>query len=844
VVCYLSVALPLPVHKLFTYRYEFDGQDARTLAGCRALVPFGKRMLTGVITGLSTEPGGPGIKAITELLDEKPVFTQPLLQFTRWVAEYYLCSWGEVLKAALPQGMTPQSVMNVRLLHMPPPAEMEKMRSRAPKRAALLQALHQHNGPLTVVYLERLLQSATVADQLDALERSGLIECIRFVEQDARPRMQKMVSIPDILMSDKDILRTALDTLDKSAPRQAQLLSHIYLQMLQQNQPLPLAAMLQETKTTSAVADGLIRKNLLICSEEPAPIVEQETDFSLARTNEAHLPLTTEQEHALRKIAAAMEPDSQHKNRTFLLHGITGSGKTLVYIHAIRMALAQGKNSVLLVPEISLTPQLTDRFRAAFGNEIAILHSRMNNAERFAHWRKIQRGEARIVIGARSAIFAPFPAGSLALIIVDEEHEASYKQESPAPRYNARDCAVVRGNIEGAVVVLGSATPSMESMYNAVNGKYHLLEIHGRADGASLPRLRSIHSAQERRKGMMQGSFSNELLFAIADRVLRREGIILFHNRRGFARFQECADCSTVPMCKNCSVALTLHKNAGMLRCHYCGYATQAIHICSVCGSTELLEIGAGTQKIEEELEKLLLDKGIKASIQRMDLDTTAGKGAHRRILQDFHQGKTDILVGTQMVAKGLDFERVTLVGVIDADQQLFMPDFRASERTFQLLTQVAGRAGRGRDLPGEFILQTSHPEHQAILAALSGHYDHFYADEIQTRRESGYPPFTRFIRIEFSGLDEQKVHQHAHWFAGLLPAHEQAFQRVGPAVPTIARLRAQYRRLIILKGHKMSDPTGEKVRSVLRHALQVYQQKYASSSVKMYIDIDSFTAL
>jgi primosomal protein N' (replication factor Y) len=445
------------------------------------------------------------------------------------------------------------------------------------------------------------------------------------------------------------------------------------------------------------------------------------------------------------------------------------------------------------------------------------------------------------VIGARSALFAPFRDGRLGLIIVDEEHESSYKQESPAPRYNARDFAVVRGNIEHIVTVLGSATPSMESMFNAQHGKYHYLHISSRADGATLPELQLIDIREHRKAGTLHGSFSEEMLQAIIQRVIKKEGIILFHNRRGFARFQECPDCGHIPMCKNCSVSLTLHKLSGMLRCHYCGYAERSMHSCSVCGGTDINEPGIGTQKVEEELQELLKSRGLKVVIERMDLDTMSKKGEHRRILTAFSKKEIDIMIGTQMVAKGLDFPHVSMVGIIDADHQLFMPDFRSSERTFQLLTQVAGRAGRSGHLQGKVLLQTSHPEHQSILATMTGSYELFYNDELQSRKDALYPPYSRIVTIECSGPDEYAVHESAAVIAQLLPTKGQPFFILGPSIPFIAKLKAQYRRVIVLKGNKNEDPSGEILRTVLKKAMHIYAVQHAKKSVKVTIDIDAY---
>lgn len=838
-VSYLSIALPLPVQKVFTYRYE-HAQNPEKLIGCRALVPFGKRILTGVVVSAG-EPVH-GMKDIIEILDDNPFFTASMLSLTRKMSEYYMCSWGEALKAGIPRGMTPQSVMQVELVNPPTAEELLAMKKRAPKRAALLEILMDHSGALTEVYLEKMLKTGSVSDQLDALETSGVIITRRNVEKSATLKIRSMIYVSESLMQDDKALQKVLGELDASSPKQASIVSHVYLHQSRHKSGVPMQVLKDALNLGSLSSiQTLCSKGILIHKKEEYIPETAELKDSLARRDESLLPMTIEQEHAHGLIHSALH---QKESKTFLLHGITGSGKTLVYIQAIRSALALDKDCLLLVPEISLTPQLVDRFTATFGDQIAVLHSKMTNQERYEHWRKIRNGNARIVIGARSALFAPFGEGRLGLIIVDEEHESSYKQEAPSPRYNARDFAVVRGSIEGIVTILGSATPSLESMYNAQQGKYHYLHISSRADGAELPKIHCIDIREHRKKGSMHGSFSEDLLQAITNCVIKKEGVILFHNRRGFARFQECLDCGHIPMCKHCSVSLTLHKNSGMLRCHYCGYAEKSMHSCTVCGGVDIKEAGSGTQKVEEELLELLSIRGIKSNIERMDLDTTSKKGEHRRILTAFAKKDIDILIGTQMVAKGLDFPHVSLVGIIDADHQLFMPDFRASERTFQLLTQVSGRAGRTGALQGKVLLQTAHPEHQSIIASLAGSYELLYADELQIRKDALYPPFSRIVTIECAGPDEYAVHESAKTIASLLPTVNVPYELMGPTVPFIAKLKSQYRRILVLKGKKHEDPSGEIMRRFLKKALGIYAEHHAKNTVKVTLDVDAYHSI
>jgi primosomal protein N' (replication factor Y) len=429
------------------------------------------------------------------------------------------------------------------------------------------------------------------------------------------------------------------------------------------------------------------------------------------------------------------------------------------------------------------------------------------------------------------------------LIIVDEEHESSYKQDSPSPRYNARDTAVMRAKLCEIPVVLGSATPSLESRYNAGIGRYKLLEITHRADSAVLPQIMIVDSIIAKKAGQMNGQFSKPLLLEIEERLTRKEGVILFQNRRGYASLLECQDCGFIPMCKNCDVSLTYHKNKHQLRCHYCGYSIDSFKACPTCGHPEISELGSGTQRIEDDLFDILTADGFSPVIQRVDLDSTMRKGSLRRIFHAFANGEIDILVGTQMVAKGLDFERVTLVGVINADMQLFLPDFRAVERTFQLLTQVSGRSGRSGSKPGEVVIQTAHPKNPAIAATLSNSYKMFYENEIYNRKKLGYPPFSRFIHVEFSGKNEKKVEDISLLYFNLIPNHDSII-KMGPSIPLISKLKNNYRRYIIIKNNKEKDVSGKTLRNVIKYVQGQYDSKYSTASVRVTINVDSFNSL
>jgi len=830
----VNIAIPVPLDRLFSYKINWEG-DIKQLVGSRVLVPFGKRAMTGVIIEENTNPDSNiKIKEIIELIDSEPAFTGNLLELTKWVSEYYLVPWGIVLKAALPAGMSPKTLLKISLIKELDKDDVERLSGQSEKRRMFLNYLLQHEEPVSLAYLKKRLKMPYLSDYLESLAENGIIRIDTGLTKTAKIKKQKGVILASEFFNDEDKLRNLLDELDKNKPKHSLIIGNVYLAQSKGIVP-KMSTLLKELKLSQSNINTLAKKGVL-------EIVDIEVDRSLtdedllAERDESKLQLTEEQEYCLNEIKKAID---KKDNKPILIHGVTGSGKTLIYIHAITHVIEEGKNVLLLVPEISLTPQLIDRFSNVFGNSIVALHSRMSDGERFDAWRLIRKGEKRIIIGARSAVFAPVQ--NTGLIIVDEEHEPSYKQDTPAPRYNARDTAVLRAKLEDIPVILGSATPSLESMYNAETGKYRLLEIKKRADGATMPEILVVDKINASKAGQFSGSLSKHLIEEIEEKLENKEGIIIFQNRRGFASFLECPDCGYIPECKNCSVSLTYHKKRNQLRCHYCGYTISAHRSCPACGYSELKEYGFGTQRIEDELSDILKKDGYNPVIQRVDLDSTGKKGSLRKIFTAFIAGEIDILVGTQMVAKGLDFERVTLVGVVNADLQMFLPDFRATERTFQLLTQVAGRSGRSGGKPGKVLIQTAHPRHLALRAVLASSYDLFYKNELANRRELNYPPFVRFVVIEFSGKNENTVERKAIQFLKLI-SQDRAYQISGVTQPFIAKLQNKYRRMIIIKGYKTKDRSGNILRNNLRKASEVYAAKYATSAVHIKIDVDAYS--
>ena len=721
----VDVALPLPLEQTFTYRVPPALRRTAEVGG-RAVVPFRGRSLTGVIV----EEGGPAdefdggfqLKDLSRLLDERPALPEGVLRLTRWMARYYVCSWGEALSAALPPGG--QDV--------------------TPKRKRCLRLAAEHRTPEAARALRGDVRGDKQQATLDALAR--------FLEA------------------------------GEEAPARAEVG--------------------RRAEASSSTLRSLVEKGLV---EE----CEREVRRSPFDENSEPPPppdhtLTDDQQEALDAVQGTVRDGGY---QTFLLHGVTGSGKTEVYIAALKAALAQGRSGLVLVPEIALTPQTVRRFRAHFPGQVAVLHSQMSRGERFDTWRSLREGRYNVAVGPRSAVLAPLT--DVGLIVVDEEHETSYKQHDPAPRYHARDVAVMRASMEGAACVLGSATPSLESKRNADTGKYALLELPERVptgdDGppATLPEVRILDLTRERKKPGFTGALSVPLQEAIQQRLDRGEQTILLQNRRGFAPVVECTDCGFAPRCPNCAVSLTYHRSNRRLRCHYCGHAQRLPERCPSCvnGDGSLAQLGTGTQRVETELAEAFPQ----AQIARMDRDTTTRKGAHARLLKQFRTGEADVLLGTQMIAKGLDFGGVTLVGVISADTGLLFPDFRAEEHTFQLLMQVAGRAGRA-DRPGEVLLQTRNPDHPALQCAARHDYDGFARQTLEEREALGYPPFGRVTALEFRGPERERAMELAEaWTRALRQRAPDWLDVLGPEPAAVSRVRGQHRFRTLLKAPSSS---------------------------------------
>jgi len=796
-----QVVFPHPPAGHFTY--SVPSRFRHTLApGCRVVVPLGRRRVTGFVVAFCEKPDFKTIKAIEDVLDDTPLLEEDLMALSAWMAEYYLCGWGEVIRTALPPGMMKKE----RLLVAPGD---ENDAGDAETRALL--TLLAEKGPLYADQLRRRLKMPLPRHRLNRWAAEGLITLTPVMEE-AQARIQTEAHYALAKAVDAETLQA----MRKKAPRQAYVLETL----MGATHALPRP----DIDVAATVLNRLEETGWIVRDEREK--IRNPYDPDRVKPMQP-VTLTDEQTTALTQINRAGE---SQQFATFLLHGVTGSGKTQVYIEALRETLKRGQGALVLIPEIALTPQAVERYQGAFGDQVAVLHSRMSIGERYDAWRELRRGRYRIALGPRSAVFAP--VNNLGLVVVDEEHDGSYKQVDPAPRYHARDVAIVRAKLASARVILGSATPSLESYFNTDQGKYSLIEMKQRIDNVAMPLVRILDRSKlepwdENRV------FDARLIKAMTERIAHGEQVILLQNRRGFATYLRCGSCGTVENCPHCDISLTFHQNDGWMRCHYCGYQKRAANTCTECGEPTLKFRGVGTQRVEEDLAAAL--PGVKTI--RMDQDTTQHKGAHERLLSAFERREADVLIGTQMVAKGHDFPGVHLVGIISADTGLHFPDFRAGERTFQLLTQTAGRAGR-RDRQGQVFVQTQYAGHPVLDFAKEHDYNAFYAYEIAQRKELGYPPWGRVAMMRFRGVEEQKVALAADRFRQQLPRCP-GVDILGPVPSPLAKLQNQYRYQIIFRSRRSDDPSGRRIRQLLRDGIRRYNSNGRIEGVATAVDVD-----
>ncbi len=774
------VILPIASPKLYTYSIPDEFSD-KIKPGQRVVVQVRNRLYTGIVAGFTTENPKYELKEIEEILDSEPLISETYLELWQWIADYYMCTLGEVYTAALP------SSLRLEGQHTVYPIETDlKNILLSEIEKEILAAVKKK--PLTLNNLQKKIGVKNIVSFTKSLVEKGLVRIDQVVENPFKPKTEKFVSLSAEINTPERLEQT-MKALSRAKKQTQLLLAYLALAKPSIQNPNPLVPkqkLLEKVDSTSAY-QALLKRNIFI--EVEKNVSRFETNFDQLRKINT---LTPAQQTAFDQINTIFE-----KKDTVLLFGVTSSGKTEIYLHLIKQYIDQGKQVLYLLPEIAITTQIIYRIQAVFGQKVGIYHSKLNDSERAEVWKRTagmleDLPPYQIIIGVRSAIFLPFK--DLGLVIVDEEHENTYKQFDPAPRYNARDVAIVLAKKFKAKVLLGTATPSIESYWNAQKGKYGLVTLTQRFQDIKLPQIILADTRLAQKKRQMHGIFHKFLLDEIKKTLEQKQQVILFRNRRGFAPYLECQDCGWIPKCKFCDVSLTYHKETNKLVCHYCGYTIEAPRRCESCGSFKLRLKSYGTERVEDEIAVFFPD----AKVARLDLDTTRRKNAHSQIIERFEKGEIDILVGTQMVTKGLDFENVRLVGILNADTLLNYPDFRSFERAFQLMVQVSGRAGR-KNAQGLVVIQTAHPGHPVFKYVIENNYTEFFQWQIKERQAFSYPPFTRIIKITVKDKSEQLVNNFSELLAHQLRKHLK-HRVLGPEFPLVKRVQTWYRKEIIIK--------------------------------------------
>jgi len=824
---FADVVLPIPVPQYFTYRIPFEFAE-EVQVGSRVIVQFGrKKIVTAIVVKKHTNPPkNHEAKYILDTLDTMPCVNPIQILFWEWMADYYMCSVGEVMNAAVPSGFKLTSQSRIQLN---PEFDVDSNQAQFTDS--------EHN------LFERLKRTDSLAyhEAAEVLEVTNPYKIIKYliakkailifeeIKEKYKPKTVKKIRLNSYYASEEAKLNKLLDELSKSSKQEAVVLK--YLSKVGAS-PSELTAhtglekqefLKAGVKISSSSLSTLVKKGVF---EEHESIVPRFDTFDKDGTLAQEINLSDAQKNAQLQIL-----ESFQSRDTVLLHGVTGSGKTEIYITLIQQVLSSGSQVLLLLPEIVLTTQIVNRLKRVFKDEMGVYHSRFSDNERVEVWQAVKEGTINFIVGVRSSLFLPF--SSLGLIIVDEEHDPSYKQYDPAPRYNARDSAQVLAKQHHAKVLLGSATPSLESYFLALKGQYGLVNLDERFGGASLPKVNLVDISKEKKQKKMKGAFSPQILNGINSNLEANKQVILFQNRRGYAPYIMCEDCGDIPSCQNCAVSLTYHMYTGMLVCHYCGFKVKAPNKCNKCSSSRLQTFGLGTEKIEDELQVFFPD----SNIERMDLDTTRKKHSYERILERFSSGETQILVGTQMVSKGLDFANVELVGVFDIDRLIYFPNFRSHERAFQLISQVSGRAGR-RGLNGEVMVQTSSPEHPLLKQIAQHDYISFFNREIRERKAHNYPPFSRLIRITVRNTDRNVVFDQAKNLAATLRASLGKHRVIGPESPVIDRIRSLYLKDILLKLERNKIDL-VKVKQLVKKAIAETKDNKRYSKIDVVIDVD-----
>ncbi|WP_028522057.1 replication restart helicase PriA [Runella limosa] len=782
---FADLILPVPVAQLFTYRVP-RVINPYIKNGARVVVPFGKnRVVTGVVAKIhQTPPTKYQARYIAELLDDEPLVTPYQIELFHWIADYYLCTVGEVLNVALPSGLKITSQSKIQ--YNP---DFEYYDLLTEEEANLLEEIKKYQS-LTYEEVEKRVGATNINHIIKSLIGKRAIILFEEVKEKYKPKVLKKVKLNGRFETRENLMEL-IAQLDKF-PKQQEIIMSYVSQVPIQNVPYSNRAGLEKSFFTQndAFSDSalstLIKKGTL---EEFEITVSRFADVAPDFSEGTNIHLTTAQQRAFDEIITQFQSKD-----TVLLHGVTGSGKTEVYINLAQQVLASGSQVLFLLPEIALTTQIVVRLKKVFGDKLGIYHSKFSDNERVEVWKGVVSGQFQLVVGVRSAIFLPFD--SLGLIIVDEEHESSYKQYDPAPRYHARDVAIVAAQRQQAKVLLGSATPALESYYQALNGRYGFVQLLERYGKANLPEFVLIDTKKERKSKKMKFEFSSVLLNELQEALNRNEQSIIFQNRRGYSSYLQCEECGWIGECENCAVSLTYHQKDAELRCHYCGHKEKVPKLCPGCSSTKVRTVGFGTEKLEDQL-KIFFPT---ARIARMDLDTTRAKNAYKEMIEDIEQGNVDILVGTQMISKGLDFENVSTVGVFDADRMIHFPDLRSAERAFQLITQVSGRAGRRADRKGRVLIQTGNPSQKILQKIITNDYIGMYEEEIKERENFKYPPFTRLIKLTVKHFDQTTALQSAQKLTQLLLEKMGEDRVLGPQPPLVERIRNRFLFDILIK--------------------------------------------
>ncbi|MBT8245074.1 MAG: primosomal protein N' [Winogradskyella sp.] len=814
---FIDVILPIPLQKAFTYHIT-EAEAEFLQPGIRVAVPFGKsKIYTALVYKIhKTPPTAYEAKTIHQILDDKPLVTTMQLKHWEWISSYYMCSLGEVMRAAMPNAFIIESETIVSRIE-----DSIVEDSELKDEEFLIYEALQHQSSLKIQDVVSILDKKRVLPIINSLVEKGVVKLGEEIYQKYTPKLVRYVRLHPNHKSEEK-LQELLELLSRAKKQREAVLSLFQMEVVTKK-PIKVSELVSQSGASSSVIKALIDKNIL----EEYHIQTDRISFNgEVEANEKQL--NSYQQKALDEIKTAFIDKS-----VVLLHGVTSSGKTEIYIKLIEEQLQIGKQILYLLPEIALTIQLVSRLQDYFGKKVAVFHSRYSGNERVEAWNNILNNseKAQIIIGARSALLLPFK--DLGLIIVDEEHEQSFKQFDPAPRYHARDAAIVLGNMFRAKILLGTATPSLESYYNASENKYGLVEIKQRYNNVLMPDIELVDLADKYKRKRMKGHFSDKLIEEITEALAEGFQIILFQNRRGFSPVVECTTCGHSPQCPNCDVSLTYHQYRDQLRCHYCGYNSAMFKNCQACGNVTLDTKGFGTEQIEEEVKALFSD----SRVARMDLDTTRGKYGFDKLINRFEQREIDILVGTQMLTKGLDFRYVKLVGILNADNLLNFPDFRAHERSYQLMTQVSGRAGR-TDLRGKVLIQTYNPNHNILQQVSTNSYAEMYKEQLNDRYNYKYPPIFRLIKITLKHKDYNRVNLAADWYAKSL---KQLFKAnvLGPEFPPVSRIRNLYNKNILIK-----IPPGQTLGKT-KEAIQKVDNSFNAvkdfRAVRVIINVDNY---